>query len=153
MTKSQEDTIEHIAKVQFYLSATITNLHERSTVHDRSKLEEPELSGYEGLSQAAQGVNYGTQEYRDALAPFKEIIQHHYAHNRHHPEHWPDGINDMTLLDIIEMLCDWKAAHDRKGGPFGPSLAANLRRFKMSDQLGAIIVNTASELGWMDGTN
>lgn len=149
LSESQKDTINHIAKVQSNLSKAIYDLNDRRIVHDRSKLEEPELSGYEGLSQAVKDVAYGTPEYKDALAPFEEIIQHHYASNSHHPEHWPDGINDMSLLDIIEMLCDWKAAHDRKGGPFGPSLAMNLKRFKMSDQLGAIIVNTASELGWL----
>jgi hypothetical protein len=149
MTESQKDTQDHIAKVQYNLLHVICLLADRSREHDASKLEEPELSGYEGLSQAAKNVAYGTPEYKEALAPFKEIIQHHYAHNQHHPEHWPNGVADMSLLDTIEMLCDWKAAHDRKGGPFGPSLAANIRRFNMSDQLGAILVNTAAELGWL----
>ena len=44
---------------------------------------------------------------------FKPAIDHHYANNRHHPEHWPNGINDMTLMDLIEMLADWKAATAR----------------------------------------
>lgn len=149
MTESQRDTMDHIASVRRNINAVIGNLCDRKTAHDASKLEEPELSGYEGLSQAAKNVAYGTPEYKEALAPFKEIIQHHYAHNQHHPEHWPNGMADMSLLDTIEMLCDWKAAHDRKGGPFGPSLATNIRRFNMSDQLGAIIVNTAAELGWL----
>lgn len=149
MTESQIDTLDHINQVRGNLESTVENLRQRALDHDASKLEEPELSGYEGLSQAAKGVAYGTPEYKEALAPFKEIIKHHYAHNQHHPEHWADGVNDMSLLDVVEMLCDWKAAHDRKGGPFGPSLATNLRRFNMSDQLGAIIVNTAGELGWL----
>jgi len=149
MTESQKDTIDHVAKVQFNLSTVIENLHERSIVHDRSKFEEPELSGYEGLSQAAKNVTYGTPEYREALAPFKEIIQHHYASNTHHPEHWHLGVTDMSLLDIIEMLADWKAANDRKGGDFGHSIQVSVNRFNISEQLHAILINTAKELGWL----
>ena len=57
MTESQVDTINHIAKVQSNLSKVIYNLNDRRTMHDRSKLEEPELSGYEGLSQALKVLN------------------------------------------------------------------------------------------------
>ncbi len=149
MTESQIDTINHIAKVQSNLSKAIYNLNDRRTVHDRSKLEEPELSGYEGLTQALKGLTYGTPEHRAAFAPYKEIIQHHYAANRHHPEHWQMGVTDMSLLDIIEMLADWKAANDRNGGDFGHSIQVSVNRFRISEQLHAILINTAKELGWL----
>lgn len=149
MTESQADTINHIAKVQYNLSKVIYNLNDRRTVHDRSKLEEPELSGYEGLTQALKGLTYGTPEHRAAFAPYKEIIQHHYAANRHHPEHWHLGVTDMSLLDIIEMLADWKAANDRNGGDFGHSIQVSVSRFGISEQLHAILINTAKELGWL----
>ena len=149
MTESQKDTTAHVAKVQLNLSAVIANLAERSTVHDRSKFEEPELSGYEGLTQALKGLTYGTPEHRAALAPFKEIIQHHYASNQHHPEHWHLGVTDMSLLDIIEMLADWKAANDRNNGDFGHSIQVSVSRFNISEQLHAILINTAKELGWL----
>lgn len=149
MTESQTDTINHIAKVQSNLSKAIYNLNDRRTVHDRSKLEEPELSGYEGLTQALKGLTYGTPEHRAAFAPYKEIIQHHYASNRHHPEYWQMGVTDMSLLDIIEMLADWKAANDRNGGDFGHSIQVSVSRFRISEQLHAILINTAKELGWL----
>jgi len=149
MTESQVDTINHIAKVQSNLSKVIYNLNDRRTMHDRSKLEEPELSGYEGLSQALKGLTYGTSEHRAAFAPYKEIIQHHYAANPHHPEHWQMGVTDMSLLDIIEMLADWKAANDRNGGDFGHSIQVSVSRFRISEQLHAILINTAKELGWL----
>jgi hypothetical protein len=149
MTESQVDTINHIAKVQSNLSKAIYNLNDRRTVHDRSKLEEPELSGYEGLTQALKGLTYGTPEHRAAFAPYKEIIQHHYAANRHHPEHWQMGVTDMSLLDIIEMLADWKAANDRNGGDFCHSIQVSVSRFNISEQLHAILINTAKELGWL----
>lgn len=149
MTESQADTINHIGKVQSNLSKAIYNLNDRKDMHDRSKLEEPELSGYEGLSQALKGLTYGTPEHRAAFAPYKEIIQHHYAANRHHPEHWQMGVTDMSLLDIIEMLADWKAANDRNGGDFGHSIQVSVSRFRISEQLHAILINTAKELGWL----
>jgi hypothetical protein len=38
-------------------------------------------------------------------------LKHHYAHNRHHPEFFgEDGVDGMSLVDVIEMLADWKAA-------------------------------------------
>jgi hypothetical protein len=149
MTESQRDTREHIARVQVNIDQAVENLAERAIAHDLSKLEEPELSGYEGLSQALKGLTYGTPEHRAAFAPYKEIIQHHYASNRHHPEHWQMGVTDMSLLDIIEMLADWKAANDRNGGDFGHSIQVSVNRFRISEQLHAILINTAKELGWL----
>jgi hypothetical protein len=149
MTESQRDTLDHIDKVDGNLTAVTRNLTRRRYEHDASKLEEPELSGYEGLTQALKGLAYGTPEHRAAFAPFKEIIKRHYAHNRHHPEHWQLGVTDMSLLDIIEMLCDWKAAHDRNGGDFGHSIQVSVSRFNISEQLHAILINTAKELGWL----
>ncbi len=149
MTESQRDTREHIARVQVNIDQAVENLAERAIAHDLSKLEEPELSGYEGLSQALKGLTYGTPEHRAAFAPYKEIIQHHYAANPHHPEHWQMGVTDMSLLDIIEMLADWKAANDRNGGDFGHSIQVSVNRFRISEQLHAILINTAKELGWL----
>lgn len=149
MTESFIDTVNHVAKVQFNLSTVTANLRDRGDVHDRSKFEEPELSGYEGLTQALKGLTYGTPEHRAAFAPYKEIIQHHYAANRHHPEHWHLGVTDMSLLDIIEMLADWKAANDRNNGDFGHSIQVSVSRFNISEQLHAILINTAKELGWL----
>jgi hypothetical protein len=41
-------------------------------------------------------------------------LKHHYSHNRHHPEFFgEDGVDGMTLVDLIEMLADWKAATER----------------------------------------
>ena len=92
MSDSQRDTKEHIKKVRDNLFIIRHRLERRANIHDASKLEEPELSGYEGLSQALKGLTYGTPEHRAAFAPYKEIIQHHYANNSHHPEYWPNGI-------------------------------------------------------------
>lgn len=59
-------------------------------------------------------------------------------------------LNGMSLLDVLEMLCDWKAAGMRHAdGNFGESLEINWKRFHISDQLQSILINTAQELGWL----
>ncbi len=58
----------------------------------------------------------------------------------------------MSLLDVIEMLCDWKAAGERHhDGSMERSLRVNRERFSISPQLQQILENTARELGWIEG--
>lgn len=146
---SRKATYAHIEKVRKNLKLILRNLTERRDRHDASKMEEPELTGYAGLSEALKGLTYGTPEHRAAFEPFKPIIQHHYQANDHHPEHFANGVNDMSLLQIIEMLADWKAANDRNGGDFSQSMQVSIKRFAVGEQLAGIITNTARELGWI----
>lgn len=55
----------------------------------------------------------------------------------------------MTLIDVIEMLCDWKAASERtQQTSVAPSLSHNQQRFGIDDQLAAILANTVQALEW-----
>lgn len=58
-------------------------------------------------------------------------------------------INAMTLVDLIEMLCDWKASTERMGGTgdLRKSLVVNQERFGMADDLVQILINTAEHFG------
>lgn len=149
MSDSRHDTIDHITKVRARLVEFQVLLDTRAALHDRSKLKEPEKSGYDRLAADLKDIVYGTDEYRAALAAAKPVIDHHYAHNSHHPEHYPNGIAGMTLLDIVEMACDWAAAADRYGGLTLASLESNRKRWVISDQLYSILLNTYHELGWL----
>lgn len=147
---STNDTKEHIAKVEGYLSLFADCLRIRGAVHDQSKLESPEKAIFDDVSPKLKALTYGSYEYQMALGDMHEALAHHYHANRHHPEHWPNGINDMTLFDVVEMLCDWKAASERHAdGDFAKSLEINKARFAISDQLAAIFENTSRELGWL----
>jgi Family of unknown function (DUF5662) len=65
-----------------------------------------------------------------------EGLKHHYEANRHHPGHFDDGVNGMTLVDVIEMLADWKAATERRAdGDLAKSLEIQRERFSLCDQL------------------
>jgi hypothetical protein len=145
---SRPDTWEHIGKVRGYLVVAISNLQERSDNHDKSKLVDPEREAFDRMTPLLAGLVYGTDEYKASLAELGPALAHHYAANSHHPEHYEDGIRGMSLLDLLEMLCDWKAATERtKDGDLAKSIAFNQERFGYSDELAAILTNTASELG------
>ena len=77
----------------------------------------------------------------------KPALDHHYANSRHHPEHFANGINDMNLIDIMEMLADWKASSMRHNdGNLLKSIELNQQRFGYDDQLKQILLNTAKLL-------
>ena len=53
----------------------------------------------------------------------------------------------MTLLDIVEMLSDWRAATERnKNGNIRTSIEKNTVRYNMSPQLAQIMQNTVREM-------
>ena len=57
------------------------------------------------------------------------------------------AIGCMNLIDIIEMLCDWKAATMRHNdGNIYKSIDLNQKRFKYSNELKDIFINTAKYL-------
>jgi hypothetical protein len=140
---STNDTQEHITQVRKRLHAIIAGLHDRADLHDLSKLSSPEKEAYDALTPRLAGLTYGSEEYRATLREMKPAIQHHYANNSHHPEHYEGGIDGMDLLDLVEMFCDWKAASLRhKDGDFVASLYINKERFGISDQLMHIFENS-----------
>lgn len=143
---SFERTLQHISRVQFFLSVYTRKLIQRAFYHDRSKLHEPERSGYALLDKKVSSLPYGSEERKQASKEFESIIQHHYSVNSHHPEYYNNkGIDGMNLLDLVEMYCDWKAASER-GGNMYDSIRIGKKRFNMSDQLYHIFMNTEDTL-------
>jgi hypothetical protein len=145
------DTQAHISKVGAALSEMIFNLHQRALVHDASKLEEPEKSAFDQATPNLKSLAYGSDAYYAALKEVGPALQHHYAANDHHPEHNPvDGVLGMSLMAILEMLADWKAAGERHDPPtsLSQSIAYNSTRFDIPPYLTQILYNTVRELGW-----
>lgn len=140
---SRLDTIDHIKSVQELLRQFSNELSARGINHDDSKLREPEKSMFDKYVPKLQACVYGSDEYKQNLIGMGEALEHHYAKNSHHPEHYHDGINDMDLLDIIEMFYDWKAAISRMpDGDMRESVEINAVRFSMNDQLKRVFLNT-----------
>ena len=146
---SKADTLDHIRRVNSLLLGCCANLQMRAHDHDQSKLVEPEKSVFDEHTEKLRGLTYGSDEYKASLAALGPALQHHYAHNSHHPEHYDNGVMGMSLFDLLEMLMDWKAAGERHAdGSIGASLAKNQARFKIDPQLQAILENTSREMCW-----
>jgi hypothetical protein len=149
-------TFEHIDKVRELLRLFANELLARGETHDRSKLEPAESAVFAEFTPKLKGCTYGSDEYRGFLAAMKPALDHHYANNRHHPEHHaPEdpklGIDRMNLLDVLEMFLDWRASSMRHAdGDMGKSIGINEKRFAMSPQLASIFRNTLRDL--QDGT-
>lgn len=71
-------------------------------IHDNSK-----------LSNATEWL-YLRDEYSGSKE-FQLALESHWSNNPHHPEHWLNGISDMSLPHIGEMVADWKARSEEFG--------------------------------------
>lgn len=156
---SRPETWQHIARVQQFMRQAKMNLAQRSDVHDASKLVEPELAAFDIATPKLAGLEYGSEEYKQSLRDLGPALAHHFAENDHHPEHFDNGVQGMSLMALIEMLCDWRAASERvkqrtddpeKVKTFTSGLSFNQERFGYSDELAEILFNTAQELGMID---
>lgn len=192
---SKDETTAHILRVRELLYIVQNKLEARGFAHDLSKLQSPEKEGFDKVTGALRGLTYGSAEYKAQLEELKPILAHHYAHNSHHPEHYPLwkcplcksvfkesettvsecyeskprfctkccphgsmfeatldpylSVDGMTLLDLVEMFCDWKAATERHAdGSIEKSIKHNKGRFNLTDQLASILNNTRKEMGW-----
>lgn len=144
MTPIVKKITEHQAQVRKLMNLIIADCWVRYLDHDSSKLREPEYSIFERHFGQLQAAEYGTPDYDAALGDVKEAITHHYQANRHHPEHFANGINGMTLIDLCEMLCDWMVAISYgPNGSLAKSIKINTQRFGISSQLVQILENTA----------
>jgi hypothetical protein len=128
------------------MTAFQKELEHRSQKHDASKLEEPEASIFAEVGAKLDELTYGSDEYHEQLEELGVALDHHYAENSHHPEHYDDGIDGMTLADLVEMFCDWRAAAERHNdGDVMASIEHNEERFEMAPQLAQIFRNTAAQ--------
>jgi len=143
MNESRFKTMRHIETVRNYLNAVIKDFIWRGERHDQTKLESPEVEIFETYTSKLRNCTYGSDEYKQNIREMQVAITHHNAHNSHHPEFYENGINGMTLMDLLEMICDWKAATMRHNdGDIYRSLEINQERFGYSDELKNIMLNT-----------
>ena len=170
--QAQQETLKHRAQVKTYLAAVCAMLARRGECHDESKLHSPEAEIFAEYTPKLKGSTYGSEAYKRCLAEMRPALEHHYAENRHHPEHFKryvcngcfkeyrtmpnhcdicgysqfqeeTDIAQMTLVDLLEMLCDWKAATLRHAdGDILRSIEGNQTRFDYSDDLRQIFENT-----------
>lgn len=140
-----DNLLEHKMLVGRYIQSVVSQLVERAVIHDFSKFGPEELAPYAAMLPRFAKAEYGSEEYIACCRAIKPALDHHIHTNRHHPEYYPNGINDMDLLDVTEMVCDWIAASQRAGGD---TLRLDLQRerFGIGDQLYGMICRTAHDL-------
>lgn len=90
---STADTLKHSLRVGALLAPVVADLARRAVEHDLSKLADPELSAYNETVPLLRTTTYGTAEYERHRTAMGDALTHHYAHNRHHPEHHQGGIS------------------------------------------------------------
>lgn len=138
---------DHMLRVQSHMATMLRILMDRMVVHDQSKYSDDELDLITGKTKL-NSTPYGTDEYRQALEGVKASVSEHYRHNSHHPEHYKDGVADMSLFDLLEMLADWKAAGEQNDGSIEKSFGVNESRYHVPSAIMVLLWNTARELGW-----
>lgn len=145
---STADTLDHIGKVGAGIAQVCGELATRAAQHDASKLLPPEKAVYDRVRPLLDATEYGSDDYRAATAQLGDAFVHHCEVNRHHPEHFGDeGVDGMNLVDVIEMVCDWRAASQRRPGvDVRDGLAHNFEKYGIGEQLAAVIVHTVDAL-------
>lgn len=146
-SENVQGILAHKRLVASHLLRVSSELNRRAIVHDDSKFSPEEFEAFEQATPLLKTLTYGTDEYKAALASIKPALEHHYVVNDHHPEFFGEGINDMNLIQLIEMVCDWMAAVQRvKDGDIHKSLDINATRFRIPPTLLGILRNTVEHL-------
>lgn len=146
INKCLVETYKHTQLVRRYMNVFIHDILKRSEHHDDTKFSEPELTPFAEATENLGKIEYGSVEYKEQLRLLKPTLDHHYSKNRHHTEHFKNGVSDMTLVDVLEMLCDWKSATERNAnGNIRKSIDINAEKYGISPQLKQILENTVRE--------
>jgi hypothetical protein len=137
-------TDNHIRMVQsnlylwtLYKPEYFNQLNHRAMLHDESKFREPEKTPYVWRTwQSYCTLNNIPFSYPPGMEQqIRDAIFHHITHNRHHPEWFPDP-DEMTTIDLIEMVCDWTAMAQEFGDKSAMGWADRVlgRRFHFSQK-------------------
>lgn len=127
---------KHKLYVTYYISIVCVKLLKRALLHDLSKYGKIETDGFAQKYGRLCNVQYGSEEYSKLINEEKEIVNYHYRLNSHHPEYHDNDYTKMSLLDCIEMLCDWRASIKKNvNGCINRSFIINKQRFNLSNEI------------------
>lgn len=147
---SRVETLKHIETVGHHITAVVDDLIHRASRHDHSKLRDPEKGIFDKYTPLLKQTTFGSPEYERYRQEMGVALEHHYRENDHHPEHFEDGIHGMNLVQLMEMLCDWKAASERHDdGDLRKSIEINAERFGYGPEMTGLLTRTADYFGWL----
>lgn len=116
-TKEHIDRVaENMNRMEGFDGLELKVLKERGKEHDASKYSSTEKEAYIWLTdmyrKKDKDPSYeGSGEFKNQI---REATGHHIRNNLHHPESHKD-INEMSRLDLAEMVSDWTAMAQEKG--------------------------------------
>ena len=143
--ESYYEKLDHHKKEVFIiLVKAIFELSERAINHDESKFNPIEKKIF---SKNDFKYKFGTKEYENNKENLKIALRHHYALNRHHPEFFEYGIEEMNLIDLLEMIADWMSASKHyENGDINKSINILKTKYKIGLQLEKVLRNTVEYL-------
>jgi hypothetical protein len=108
--KTLRQTYEHIHLVQKLLASAQIQLMRRQFTHDRSKLSSPEWEMFAEITHKLEGLTYGSPEYEAQRNEMLGLaLGHHYEHNRHHPEYFPqhEDARQVEGIKAHRVMAKW----------------------------------------------
>jgi len=142
--KTIKNILKHKEDVKKRMLFLAKEIIKRAETHDDSKLREPEISWLIQMDKEPY-AEYGTPEYYKKMEKWKKFFDHHYSNNPHHPGYYEHlgGINGMTIVDLIEMMCDitsyCQKLHTCKASEI---IYEQKERFNISEDIIQILINT-----------
>lgn len=150
MSENKFKTMRHMETVRNFFNSVVTELLTRGEQHDQTKLQSPEVEYFEKYTHKLRSIPYYSEEYKRYMDAMRPAIDHHQSVNSHHPEYHENGFQDMDLIELVELICDWKAATLRhEDGNIMKSIEINQERFGFSDEVAQILRNTVRKLDKM----
>lgn len=139
------EVIKHRQSVNKKLNFLSKEISKRGEEHDLSKLQYPEINWLIQMDKEPK-YEYGTKEYFQKMKKWNKFFVHHYTNNRHHPDHFQEGVYGMTLVDLCEYISDIISYYDEMHvGDAIKTIEKQKERFKLDEQLSQILKNTLIE--------
>ena len=160
---------KYCMKIVNYDPERFEELLDRGSIHDQSKLEEPERTPYIYVSWDYKCKDDGVKwtPPKDIKDQMNQATQHHVLNNPHHPEFHQEKKVDlinredrdkppkemvdatkMTDLDIGEMCADWLAMSEEKGTSVKEWADKNVNiRWKFTPQQKSLIYEILEKVG------
>ena len=144
--------LKHRQTVRERLLFLADELYKRAYHHDDSKLQLPEIKWLIEMDKEPR-YEYGTPGYFEKMKCWDKFFKHHYENNRHHPDHFANGIEGMNLADLCEYIVDiisyYEELHVNNALD---TVNKQKERFGFDEQLTQILKNTLIEyFSWFGG--
>lgn len=104
------ETMLHMARVRNLLNIFVYELLHRGERHDLSKIERPEVTIL-AAAPSLHGIDYGSEAYAESKRIVAPALEHHYANNRHHPEHFKT-VDTEEIRRLVADIVDLEECED-----------------------------------------